>query len=150
MRLISHRGNIHGPDPDRENHPDYVQAALDAGYDVEVDVWFLQDRWFFGHDRPEWEVEPAFLDDKRLWLHCKNLAAFTFLSECGANHHYFWHETDQYTLTSKHYIWTYPGCDLPRTRGIVVLPELTEDAFVEEAAGICSDWIDLYDYLKEE
>ena len=27
MKLISHRGNLHGPNPDRENHPDYIKLV---------------------------------------------------------------------------------------------------------------------------
>ena len=38
MIKISHRGNIKGPNMDRENRPSYVDAALQLGYDVEVDV----------------------------------------------------------------------------------------------------------------
>ena len=38
MILISHRGNINGPNPEMENNPEYIQKALDLGYDVEVDV----------------------------------------------------------------------------------------------------------------
>ena len=36
MILISHRGNINGKNINQENHPDYVQAALDKEYDVEI------------------------------------------------------------------------------------------------------------------
>ena len=40
MKLIAHRGNIDGPNPERENSPEYIEEALKAGYDVEVDVWY--------------------------------------------------------------------------------------------------------------
>ena len=36
MILISHRGNISGPNPERENHPEYIFEALQAGYDVDI------------------------------------------------------------------------------------------------------------------
>ena len=39
MILISHRGNIDGRIPEKENHPNYIDAAIKAGYDVEVDLW---------------------------------------------------------------------------------------------------------------
>ena len=35
MILIAHRGNIDGPS-EMENHPDHIQKALDAGFNVEV------------------------------------------------------------------------------------------------------------------
>ena len=48
MILISHRGNINGRIPDLENSPDYIDAAIKLGYDVEVDVWFYNDSFFLG------------------------------------------------------------------------------------------------------
>ena len=38
MKLISHRGNIDGPQPDRENSPNYINEAIEAGYNVEIDT----------------------------------------------------------------------------------------------------------------
>ena len=46
MILISHRGNINGRDEDRENHPEYIQEALDRGYDVEIDLRCKNNRLF--------------------------------------------------------------------------------------------------------
>ena len=45
MYLISHRGNVNGKNPDRENSPLYIKAALTLGYDVEVDVWYIDKEW---------------------------------------------------------------------------------------------------------
>ena len=50
MVIISHRGNLDGRKPGRENKPDYIQEALDAGYDVEIDVWMINNELFLGHD----------------------------------------------------------------------------------------------------
>ena len=41
MILISHRGNITGKQPELENDPNYIRAALDENYDVEIDVWHI-------------------------------------------------------------------------------------------------------------
>ena len=38
MKIISHRGNIRGKVPGRENAPSYIDCALGNGYDVEFDV----------------------------------------------------------------------------------------------------------------
>ncbi len=35
MRIISHRGNIEGPIPEKENCPEYINSALAQGFDVE-------------------------------------------------------------------------------------------------------------------
>ena len=39
MILVSHRGNLSGPDPDKENNPTQINKTLDLGYDCEVDLW---------------------------------------------------------------------------------------------------------------
>ena len=38
MILIAHRGNIDGPNPEMENNPQYIDKAIDSGYNVEIDV----------------------------------------------------------------------------------------------------------------
>lgn len=106
MKLIAHRGLIHGPDPHKENDPRQIAYALSKGYDVETDVWFLTGRWFLGHDTPEHEISFEALSEPGLWLHCKNFAALHALAETDL--HYFWHEDDNYTLTSRGVIWAYP------------------------------------------
>jgi hypothetical protein len=52
MILISHRGNLNGPNPERENHPDYIWEALRAGFEVEIDVWWVEGKFKLGHDEP--------------------------------------------------------------------------------------------------
>jgi hypothetical protein len=38
---IAHRGNTRGPNPEKENHPDYILQAIREGFDVEIDVWMF-------------------------------------------------------------------------------------------------------------
>ena len=53
--------------------------------------------------------------------------------------HYFWHEEDDYTITSKGIFWVYPGKTLIKN-SICVLPELSSyNDF--NCLGICSDFI---------
>ena len=56
--------------------------------------------------------------------------------------HYFWHEEDDYTITSKGFIWTYPGKKL-FSNSICVLPENANYKNIN-CKGICSDFIDKY------
>ena len=74
MILISHRGNINGRIPDLENSPDYIDAAIKLGYDVEVDLWWVVGRIYLGHDEPQYEVSDEWLGNRinKLWVHCKN------------------------------------------------------------------------------
>ncbi len=36
--IISHRGNLDGPIPERENSPDYIDQAIKWGFVVEIDI----------------------------------------------------------------------------------------------------------------
>jgi hypothetical protein len=45
MIYISHRGNIDGKKPHLENSPSYIDEAIELGYDVEVDLWFVDDKF---------------------------------------------------------------------------------------------------------
>jgi len=139
MKLISHRGNINGKNLEKENHPDYISKALSLGYDVEVDVWYDNGFWL-GHDKPVYPIRTSFLKNKKLWCHAKNLEAIVEMK--NNNIHYFWHQKDDITLTSKGYIWAYPGKQ-PIKESIAVLPEIYKDD-VSNCIGICSDNIIKY------
>jgi hypothetical protein len=147
MILISHRGNINGPNPDRENHPDYIMGALYQGYNVEIDVWYVNGKLMLGHDGPQYFYDfssstiKSFYD--KLWLHCKNVDALLQLKDSPLNQlNYFWHEEDTLTLTSKNYIWAYPGKQ-PIKGSIAVMPEIYNDN-LSNCIGVCSDYIENY------
>jgi len=140
MIYISHRGNISGPKEKFENKIDYVQNALDKGYEVEVDVRFENNKFFLGHDFNQYEVDENFLLNKKIWCHAKTKEALSALEKIKA--HYFWHQEDDYTITSKGFVWTYPGKSL-LTNSICVLPEVANYNEIN-CLGICSDYIERY------
>jgi hypothetical protein len=147
MKLISHRGNINGIQKEYENRPSYIETAINLGYDVEVDVRIKDGKLFLGHDEPQYQLDIDWLEKhhRRLWLHCKDIEVmekFNLLDPNGSNLNYFWHENDTMTLTSRGYIWAYPGKQ-PIKGSIAVLPELNDDN-VDSACGICSDYIEKY------
>ena len=141
MFLISHRGNINGPDPLIENNPRYIDKCISLGYDVEVDVWFLNGDVFTGHDYPQYKVSIDYLKNSKFWCHCKNIEALHILLKEDV--HCFYHKTDDVTLTSRGYIWTYPKKKLMEG-SVCVLPELGFDGLLKKCAGICSDYIGNY------
>lgn len=147
MILISHRGNINGKIKEYENCPQYINSAIKLGYDVEVDVWFINDEWWLGHDEPQYKTSIGWLEERhdKLWIHCKNVEAIVEL-ESGNKHYegfnFFWHETDTLTLTSLSFIWVYPSKQ-PIKGSIAVMPELNNDD-VSKCIGICSDYIKKY------
>ena len=135
MILISHRGNLNGVNVKKENSVDYIDEALDQGFDVEVDVWNISGSYFLGHDEPQHLVKKDFLRNEHLWCHAKNIQGLYSMME--DNIHCFWHQEDDVTLTSEGYLWTYPGKDLTKN-SIAVLSDNKPDV---EVAGICSDFI---------
>jgi hypothetical protein len=141
MKLISHRGNINGRFESWENEPTYIDFAIKEGYDVEVDVWYVDSIFYLGHDKPQYVVDLRWFRDRllHLWVHCKNLDAVSFFNNVSYDVNYFWHQEDTLTLTSKKYIWVYPGKQ-PIKNSISVLPEINNDN-ISECIGVCSDYI---------
>ena len=93
MKYISHRGNINGPNPDRENDPIYIFEALAQGYDVEIDVWVTNNSMvMLGHDSPMHSVNKKMLQIPGLWCHAKNIEALNFMLEEKVPN-CFWHDT---------------------------------------------------------
>jgi hypothetical protein len=145
MKLISHRGNLNGPNKERENHPDYIYEALQAGYDVEIDVWWVDGKFKLGHDEPQYDFPFDLFNNfyNKLWIHCKNMDALSQLNELDSNGsklNYFSHEEDLGVLTSRGYIWSTHLYD----RGILVMPEVFNREPKETTFGVCSDYITKY------
>tara|TARA_B100000073_G_C23346240_1_gene416950 strand:- start:109 stop:537 length:429 start_codon:yes stop_codon:yes gene_type:complete len=140
MIYISHRGNINGPNKKLENNPNYIKDAIKKGFSVEVDVNFKNNNFYLGHDKGQYKVSKKFLINKKIWCHAKSIEAALMLKKIKA--HYFWHQNDDITLTSKGYFWTYPGKKLTKI-SICVLPEWTNSKKFN-CAGICSDFISKY------
>tara|TARA_B100000676_G_scaffold225651_1_gene223287 strand:+ start:93 stop:527 length:435 start_codon:yes stop_codon:yes gene_type:complete len=103
MKAISHRGNIKGAVPDKENRPSYIDCAIGNGYDVEIDVRSIGGELWLGHDEPQYKIEHKWIQKRRknLWIHCKNLQA---AKECW-EYQAFCHSSDSYVYTSNGKIW---------------------------------------------
>jgi hypothetical protein len=139
LRLISHRGNTDGPRSD-ENDPRRLAHVLSqTAYDVELDLRMVGDRLFLGHDRPDYAIDADFLSKhkERLWIHAKNLEALNWL--LGSEYIYFWHQEDDYTLTSNGKIWTYPGKRVCENSIIVIANKSNPP---KNVYGVCSDYVD--------
>lgn len=151
--IISHRGNLKGPYPHRENHPDYLEAALKAGFGIEFDVWFVNGQWALGHDEPLYAVTFSYLMNlgqrdefidyhnyPRAWMHLKNLEAvqemksLKYYGSCKKNSdgfsshlsqriNYFWHQDDDLTITNHGHIWVHPKVETIPMHSAWVVPE---------------------------
>lgn len=145
MFWISHRGNISGPQPDKENSPKYIMDAIDKGWNVEIDVWCNSaGNFVLGHDKPQYDIDSAFLKHPNIWCHAKNLRALrAMIGMSGV--HCFWHQNDDATLTNRGYIWVYHNKKNSLSdHSIAVMPEKVPEWNLYGIKGICSDYIGYY------
>lgn len=164
MIFIAHRGNINGPNPSMENNPEYIMNTLKKGYNVKVDLWYVNNKFYLGHNKPDYEIELDFINNKRIWTHIKNIQALEIIINIKINNwkyndkyynniHYFWHQEDDITITSKDYLWVHPKTNLVKN-SIMVMPEFKNHSIMSLknscVLGICSDNISKYcnDYDK--
>jgi len=109
MKIISHRGNISGQVPDKENRPSYIDCAIGLGYDVEVDVRFVDGNFWLGHDFPQYKIESKWMSlrKNKIWFHCKNVESSMKLIEKNDNFNFFCHVNDDFILTSNNKLWVH-------------------------------------------
>lgn len=139
--IISHRANLKGPHSAifGENHPSSIYNVIHQGFDVELDVWFIDNRFLLGHDNPEYEVDKSFFNDSKMWIHCKNVEALYQLLKLNTN--VFYHDQDDCVLTSKGFIWHYPKNQILTDISIAVMPERVPNWDLTNAYGICTDFL---------
>lgn len=145
MKYISHRGNLCGPDPIRENTFDYITTALNDDFDVEVDVRFVKGGIHLGHDSAGELVDIEFLKNPCLWIHAKTIETLYELLRYEQINCFF-HYQDQCTLTSKGYIWTYPGWTI--TPLSIEIKHDFPNRVDTSAFGLCSNSIAKYREYK--
>lgn len=141
MILISHRGNINGPNLQRENEPLYIMEALEKRFHVEVDVWWKDGGFWLGHDYPQYKIKREFLQKKKLWCHAKNIDAFYQMVD-DEKIHCFSHDKDEVALTTKGYFWSSFENQMTN-RSICVMPPDSRD-LPKDIAGVCSDYVGVY------
>lgn len=149
MLIISHRGNLMGSDPALENHPIQIDRCISQySMNVEVDLRVINGYFWLGHDEPQYKIDSDWLHMRSnfLWIHCKNVQALVTLINHPYSYdlNYFWHDKDDFTLTSKGYIWAYPNRSIPLTApAISVMPEI-HNTQVNNFYGICTDYPERY------
>ena len=142
MLIISHRGNLNGPEPLKENLIDSINLAIHKGFDVELDLWYIDSKFFLGHDSPKnlISIDLLFSIRNKLWIHCKNRDCLEQLYILNKDLNYFWHETDKYTITSKGFFWIYPNTK-PIFNGILVTKDQNiNQKYKNILYGICTDY----------
>jgi hypothetical protein len=155
MRIISHRGNLTGIEPTFENRIKTIDKALAAGFDVEVDVLYHDNKMFLGHDAPQELLPERFYSDDRIHFHCKNMGSLMKFQNSYRGSILFTHDKDEATITSRGMLWIHPLtlpnlCDIVDfkfERAIAVLPEIVDIGdidFLSKFYGICTDYPERY------
>jgi len=137
MKIVSHRGNLNGRIVQQENQPSYIQAAIDADFDVEVDVWYEDGMFYLGHDSADYPITSSWIVKHKnsLWCHAKNSDALHHL--LNLNVRCFWHESDKYTLTSKGEVWCYLDTQHPQGISVFLGEPISE---LPNLYGVCTDY----------
>lgn len=148
-KLIAHRGNFAGQQPQLENSFDYLKRAIDLGYDVEIDARIVNNKMWLGHDEPKYELNYEqymyLLTHREVWWHSKDYNTLTNLVNRGPWMKVFAHESDTYGLVNGGYIWT---CDTTITLSeqnhtvFMIIGDISphEDILKEgRVFGMCSD-----------
>lgn len=72
MIYIAFRGLYDGENPPAENTPEQISKALWNGFNAMADVWRVDNKLYLGSTQPLIETDEKFLQDKRIWLNCRN------------------------------------------------------------------------------
>jgi len=139
MKIISHRGNLNGPNKQTENTIESIKLAINLGFDVEIDVWYIDNILYLGHDSDSLITDNNFhnfllKNASKLWIHCKNIESLVYLLNFKELN-LFGHSDDEYVLTSKHNIFCKPGVPT-NEKSIIVMPEMSP-SYSEESFNNC-------------
>jgi len=152
MKIISHRGNIQGPFPEKENRPSYIDCALRLGYDVEVDVHWHNKNFWLGHDTPQYKIETSWLNLRKdkLWIHCKDQQSAVSLYQLNNNYKFFCHSSDNFVLTSTNQLWIH---DLQNyIDDTCIIPLLDKEDILSYKNSlpfaICTDYVNLIQQMS--
>ena len=145
MIIYAHRANAEGPGSG-ENSRLAVEACLDDGLGVEVDVRCVDGQLWVGHDDPLWVADLALLRRPKVMCHAKDVVAADKLSALGLTG--FCIDVDRYALCSDGSVWTNYPCRVVVSSAIACSPELVgglegRRAFFERVRGcrgVCTDY----------
>lgn len=146
MRIIAHRGNIDGPCPVAENHPDYVLEAIKRGYDVEVDVRMTDSGLYLGHDEPVDLVPMDFVRNSKIWAHAKDPVTFGILSKFP-DVNCFYQESDAISVTNQGFIWCHKDHPVRGPRSVVYWDgsdPMANEILESGACGVYTDYAGLF------
>ena len=83
--LISHRGNLRGPNPDYENNPEHIVKNVLPNFDCEVDLRFdsHNNTFYLGRDFNQYEIDFSWLENFSKKLLRKGLPSTSSTKKSG-------------------------------------------------------------------
>ena len=147
MIFISHRVNTNKIIEELENKPAYIDSAISKGYEVEIDIWKVDDDLYLGHDEPEVVIDLEWLAARKdkLWIHTKNRSALEYFTLIGPGFKFFWHTVDPLILTSNCLIWAHDFQQV-ENESLCIVPLLSLEqvnrAEIRDWYAICTDFPD--------
>lgn len=145
MKIISHRGNLEGPNLEYENTKEYIDIALEKNFDVEIDLWNVENEYFLGHNKADYKVSLEWLEKRKenLWIHTKNFNAFESLLEINRNFIFFYYTSEPLVLVSNGKIWTHSPKKIVNPKNCII-PLLGKTGLgksnVKNWFGVCTDF----------
>jgi hypothetical protein len=156
-RIYSHRQLLHRGISMSDTLPENDQLTIkhrnDMGYACEYDIWFFNNSWWLGHDKPIYSI--ACIDTfirqcTNNLIHAKDGITFAeiikYCRERGYRNEIFYHTTEDYVLTSNMNIITYPGKYIVDS-SICMMPENAGRTYSTDErnnmTAICSDLISI-------
>lgn len=141
MIIVAHRGLTEGPCEKTENSPEIINNAINQGFDVEVDIWYIDGDFFFGHDNPQYDANEYMKNIKnpeKYWFHAKNVEAVSKLIDI--NLRVFYHTDEEIVMTSKQELWSV--CGKKHQNSMLVLPEVSGIGVEknDNILGVCTDY----------
>ena len=172
MEIISHRGNLYGPEPTIENTVKALQVALHKGFSIEFDLWYHEGEYWLGHDKPQKKILPWKIHEwveeypkAMLYCHCKDIVTlqrFVYVhykhlkNQCIP----FFHDIDECILLANGNLQVHPkyvnNAYIFPEQSIAVLPQLKDFEYYDKETmkkfmGICTDHpIALMESLNEK
>jgi len=145
LKIISHRANLNGIDPKRENNPVYIDECIEEGFDVEIDLRVKNGNFYLGHDYPVYKISEKWLIQRSdfLLVHIKEIEALNLVFEKKLNIHHFCHQDDEFTFTSNNLIWCHNLNLLMNDKCLIPLLSLEQvNSFNKtDIHAICTDYV---------
>ena len=150
MLFISHRGNVEGSLPEKENTISYIDDAVDLlNLDVMVDVIGIGGYLYLGTHTPKEKLPLEYLDSPKFWFHCNNPEALEYF-KVFSKVKYFWHDEDAYSLISNKKVLVHSG-EILLPGSIALLPESNEHGHsLWNCHAVCTNYVFEYQKLYKE